>query len=49
MECAALRWHVIPKASVFNELKPLAYVDDDLLYLAGIDSKIHLALNMRVI
>ena len=38
---------VSPKASVINTLKPLAFVDDYLPYMAGIDTDIHLALIMR--
>jgi phosphoglycolate phosphatase-like HAD superfamily hydrolase len=36
-----------PKAAVINSLKPLAFVDDYLPYMAGIDTNIHLALIMR--
>ncbi len=38
---------VSPKAAVINGLKPLAFVDDYLPYMAGIDTDIHLALIMR--
>jgi hypothetical protein len=36
-----------PKAETLHTLKPLAFVDDYLPYLIGIDSSIHRALIMR--
>ncbi len=38
---------VSPKAAVINGLKPLAFVDDYLPYMAGIDTDIHQALIVR--
>ncbi len=38
---------VSPKATVINGLKPLAFVDDYLPYMAGIDTDVHLALILR--
>lgn len=36
-----------PKAGILNELKPVAFVDDYLPYLKGIDRSIHTALILR--
>ena len=36
-----------PKADTLNELRPMAFVDDYLPYLVGVDAAIHKALIMR--